>query len=220
MTTKLKSKTGCLTCLTRRKKCDEALPKCGSCRRLHLACVPRGGVAGSGGSGNLVVNTSLRVALLRGVGASPTPSPALNSADHEPFRNDFERRVTLHCHDLFNGLCSALAEPTYHNLDILRRMCCRSRLVRGAVVAYSADNPWVSYGMLPDHLAVQHYQTCVGMLLVQIPHFDALSWDEQDAVVVTVFFLGSYEVRGKSFRVMLNKGRMTEREMRFKKNIE
>ncbi|USP78835.1 uncharacterized protein yc1106_06109 [Curvularia clavata] len=35
---RLKSKTGCLTCRARRKKCDEEHPTCIGCRRNHLIC--------------------------------------------------------------------------------------------------------------------------------------------------------------------------------------
>ncbi|ESK88721.1 c6 zinc finger protein [Moniliophthora roreri MCA 2997] len=36
-----KSKTGCLTCIRRRVKCDESKPICQRCHRRHLVCVPR-----------------------------------------------------------------------------------------------------------------------------------------------------------------------------------
>lgn len=36
--TKRRTKTGCLTCRMRRKKCDELKPSCVACRRNHLPC--------------------------------------------------------------------------------------------------------------------------------------------------------------------------------------
>lgn len=43
--TRVKTKTGCSTCRSRRKKCDESKPVCGACVRLKLHCdwiyVPR-----------------------------------------------------------------------------------------------------------------------------------------------------------------------------------
>ena len=35
---KLKTKTGCVACRKRRKKCDEIKPECQACRRLKLSC--------------------------------------------------------------------------------------------------------------------------------------------------------------------------------------
>ncbi|EXJ73733.1 uncharacterized protein A1O5_03495 [Cladophialophora psammophila CBS 110553] len=35
---RLRTKTGCYTCRARRKKCDEARPICGACRRLEIQC--------------------------------------------------------------------------------------------------------------------------------------------------------------------------------------
>src|SRR5262249_28194218 len=40
---RLRTKTGCLKCLQRRKKCDEAKPVCGACQRLHIQCAYRDG---------------------------------------------------------------------------------------------------------------------------------------------------------------------------------
>lgn len=37
-TKKIRSKTGCLTCRRRKKKCDETKPKCNTCVRLKLEC--------------------------------------------------------------------------------------------------------------------------------------------------------------------------------------
>ncbi|KAK1144095.1 hypothetical protein N8T08_005757 [Aspergillus melleus] len=34
----LRTKTGCLTCRTRKKKCDEKDRPCGNCKRMHLPC--------------------------------------------------------------------------------------------------------------------------------------------------------------------------------------
>ncbi|KIW89463.1 uncharacterized protein Z519_09619 [Cladophialophora bantiana CBS 173.52] len=38
---RLRTKTGCYTCRARRKKCDEAHPICGACRRLEIQCIYR-----------------------------------------------------------------------------------------------------------------------------------------------------------------------------------
>lgn len=38
---KLRTKTGCSTCRTRRKKCDEAKPICSACHRLNIQCIYR-----------------------------------------------------------------------------------------------------------------------------------------------------------------------------------
>lgn len=35
---RLRTKTGCRSCLSRRKKCDEKKPICAACERLHLYC--------------------------------------------------------------------------------------------------------------------------------------------------------------------------------------
>lgn len=44
-----RAKTGCLTCRSRKKKCDEAKPCCAGCRRRDLDCIwPRGVASGSG----------------------------------------------------------------------------------------------------------------------------------------------------------------------------
>ncbi|KAI1609188.1 fungal-specific transcription factor domain-containing protein [Exophiala viscosa] len=44
---RLRTKTGCKVCLSRRKKCDERRPRCGACERLHLECSYRASTSAS-----------------------------------------------------------------------------------------------------------------------------------------------------------------------------
>lgn len=50
---RLRTKTGCLKCRERRKKCDERRPICSACERLHIECVYRKSSSSSGASPQL-----------------------------------------------------------------------------------------------------------------------------------------------------------------------
>lgn len=103
-----KSATGCLDCRRRRKKCDEKLPKCTDCERLHLGCTYSRTLASissppsTAGSGHGDNSTALLLSALEAV-VSPntgavddtviasaqstliTPAAALLASSSDPF---------------------------------------------------------------------------------------------------------------------------------------
>lgn len=125
----LKSKKGCLTCLARKKKCDEAKPICGHCARLGLACVRRE-TAPDSQSEQTITSTNLK--------ARGPPLQLAITNGYPPFRNDFERQVTLESSTVLQPQVSCAAGAWYREESMFGRFCTQNRLVREAIVAYSA----------------------------------------------------------------------------------
>ncbi|EHY58741.1 hypothetical protein HRR83_007465 [Exophiala dermatitidis] len=73
---RLRTKTGCLKCRERRKKCDERRPVCSACERLHIECVYRRPSISSAASPQST-RSSLRSQSPEAVVKSPTTTTAV-----------------------------------------------------------------------------------------------------------------------------------------------
>lgn len=180
---KLKSKTGCLTCVARRKKCDEVRPKCGHCTRLDITCVRRELV--TEGAVVLISSTSLR----------SRKSPALRlpiTNGYPPFKSDFERQLSIESPDALAALVSCTAGPGFRDVVLFGTFCAESRLVRQALVAFSAYNQ----GERCDdsyNLSLRSYQCCITNMK-QNRSYEDEDPGEQDRVLTAIMFLGLLEV--------------------------
>ncbi|KAK4613697.1 hypothetical protein CLAFUW4_08756 [Fulvia fulva] len=178
----LKSKTGCLTCLARKKKCDEVRPKCGHCQRLGLACVRRETAPDLQSEQN-ISSTNLKA-------KGPPPRLAITNG-YPPFRSDFERQVTLESSTVLRPLVSRMAGTWYLEETMFGRLCTQNRLVREAIVAFSA------FGQddRNEHslkLSIENYQSCI-MRLKQTRAFEHEDPTETVTAIVAIVFLGLLE---------------------------
>lgn len=178
---RLKSKTGCLTCVARKKKCDEVSPQCGNCKRLDLSCRRRNDVESSK---YCILSTNLRSTL-------PSLTPAISSG-FPPFRNDVERSVTLESPKILSSLVSRMASPAFIEVKLLGRLCAQSRLVRDSMVAFTALGQINGSGHLYK-ICLKNYQSCI-VTLRQMPAQQLISKGKDCYVLVALCFLGLLEV--------------------------
>lgn len=181
---KLKSKTGCLTCVARRKKCDEASPKCENCTRLNIVCVWR---QRDSTRSHAITATNLRTK--KGMILHTTITNG-----YPPFRSELEKRLTLEAPEVLSALVSCVASPDFRKASLLGTFSTESRVVRHALVAFSAHTSALrtedSY-----RLSLKSYQDCIVQLRSSLPHaFQSNA--EQDHALVAVMFLGLLEVSG------------------------
>ncbi|KXS98473.1 hypothetical protein AC578_8065 [Pseudocercospora eumusae] len=190
MPAKLKSRSGCLTCVTRKKKCDEAKnglpPKCGHCFRLGLACVWRSREQAEGSK----ATTAISISTTNLKAKSPPPRLAVSNG-YPSFRNDFEKQLILESSRLFQPLVCATAGPGFEELTLLARFCTQSQLVRDAVVAFAAHGQ-ASRSSDAYKLSLTSYQSCVAGLRRGLA-YGGSSPAERDQVLAAIFFLGSLE---------------------------
>lgn len=170
--TRLKSKTGCLTCIARKKKCDEATPVCGHCSRLHLTCVRRN----SGRSSTTAIS-------LTNIRSKPTIRAPI-SPGHPPFQNDQEREVSIRSPRILERLISRIADPSFQEVHIFARLCIQSPLVRDAVMAFEAYDKGSEIGSLGS------YQSCI----FRMQHGSVFSSEPPELAMTAVLFLGLLEV--------------------------
>ena len=177
-TTKLKSRTGCLTCVARKKKCDEKLPRCGHCERLGLSCKSR--------------STQVPVKLTNIREKSISPKAPISNG-YPAFTSDTEKRITLVSSQILEAFVSRVADPSFHNLPLIGRLSVQSRLVREAIVAFSV-------AFVPDpsdfhyKMALRSYQSCIAGIQ-GLPAHDSRNFKESIALLTAVCFLGLLEVR-------------------------
>lgn len=179
--TSLKSKTGCVTCLSRKKKCDETTPQCGNCRRLGLACVTRQSQA----EGSILVSsTNMRNRI-------PTPRTA-PSAGYPAFRSDLEKQVTLGSSKILFPLVSCTADPAFNDVTLFGRLCLQDLLVRDAMVAFSTFSEGSAFGG-SYKTSLRSYQSCIATLKDTRAH-EVRDTRKSLVVLTTVCFLGLLEV--------------------------
>jgi hypothetical protein len=178
-TTKLKSRTGCLTCVARKKKCDEKLPRCGHCERLGLACKSRS-----------TQTTPVTLTNIREKSVSPRV-PISNG--YPSFVSDEEKRVTGASSQILAAFVSRVADRDFLELPLVGRLCVQSRLVREAVMAFS-----VAYYPNPSgfhyKMALRSYQSCIAGIQGLQAH-DSRNFKESITLLTAVCFLGLLEVR-------------------------
>jgi hypothetical protein len=104
-TSSIRTRTGCATCRSRKKKCDEAKPECNNCTRVGLLC---GGYAERsvwqrGGTNALLAPASLPAtqepsSATHGSSiAIHGPSPATDAASRAPQRKSTGKRTKAGC---------------------------------------------------------------------------------------------------------------------------
>lgn len=192
MPLKLKSKTGCLTCITRKKKCDEARnPKCGSCERLGLACIWRSEQHDQAeGSGTSTISTT-------NLKARPSPQFAISSG-YPSFRSQFEKQLSVESSRILQPLICPTAGTGFEEIALLGSFCTQSQLVRDAIVAFAAhgqsDRSDDSY-----KTCLTSYQSCVGALQKNRVYQEG-SAAEKDCALTAICFLGLLEVNEEPSR--------------------
>lgn len=180
---KLKTKTGCLTCVARRKKCDEAPSRCGNCTRLKIACVWREHIQSDGP--RAITSTNLRAK--KGLILHATITNG-----YPPFRSELEKKLTTETPGALSALVSCMASPDFLKTSLFGTFSTESRVVRHALVAFTAHTSALrsedSY-----RLSLRSYQDCIVELRASLPrgvHRAA----EQSHALVAVMFLGLLEV--------------------------
>lgn len=181
MANALKSRSGCLTCLARKKKCDEALPKCSHCQRLGLACISR-----SQGQDKVLVSTTN----MKSGFASILP---VISNGYPAFKSSLEQKLCLSSPDVLNILVSdGIADKGFKSVTLLGRFCTQSRLVREATVAFAAfglHNKGDEY----YKLSLKSYQGCLSTLQ-STRAYESKDSKEKDFAIIAIMFLGLLEV--------------------------
>jgi hypothetical protein len=181
-TTKLKSRTGCLTCVARKKKCDEKQPRCGHCERLGLACKSRS------------TRTPVTLTNIRQKSISPT-TPV--SSGYPSFVSDEEKRVTMASPEILAAFVSRVADRSFCDLPLIGRLCVQSRLVREAVMAFSV-------AFYPDpsdshyKLSLRSYQSCIAGIQ-SLQALGSRSSKETITLLTAACFLGLLEVRFSAY---------------------
>lgn len=176
--TKLKSRTGCLTCVARKKKCDEKWPRCGHCERLGLSCKSR----------STQVPVKLTNIREKSVSLRAPVSPGYPS-----FSSNEEKRITVASSQILAAFVSRVADPGFHELPLIGRLCVQSRLAREAVMAFSV-------AFYPDpsdfhyKMALRSYQSCIAGIQGLQAH-DSRNFKESTTLLTAVCFLGLLEVR-------------------------
>lgn len=194
-TTKLKSRTGCLTCVARKKKCDEKLPRCGHCERLGLSCQSRATQV-------LVTPTNMRE-------KSMTPRVPVSSG-YPPFASDMEKRITLASSKILSPFVSRVADASFSDLPLVGRLCVQSRLVRQAIMAFSvACDPCASESHYK--MSLRSYQRCITGIQ-GLKSYDSHNLGESTSLLTAVCFLGLLEVSNNTpgpGRALLNGHRVS-----------
>lgn len=175
---RLKSRTGCLTCVARKKKCDEKLPRCGHCERLGLSCRSR------------LIQTPVTLTNMRERSISPR---APVSSGYPPFASDIERRITLASSKILSPFVSRVADMRFSDLPLVGRLCVQSRLVREAIMAFSlACDPCASE--FHYKISLRSYQRCITGIQSLQAHISP-NPEHSISLLTAVCFLGLLEVR-------------------------
>jgi hypothetical protein len=179
---RLKSNSGCRTCLARKKKCDEASPQCANCKRLGIVCVRRTDLVK--GTSAIITPTNLR-GKMQGLAL-----PITNG--YQPFASDLEKTVSLGSSQVFDPLVSCMAGAEFASVDLLVNFCAKDLLVREAIMAFSAFTKAPSV-IDPHKQALKSYQGCI--IRLKKTRLDSQADPAQTCFVLTaVCFLGLLEV--------------------------
>ena len=130
---RLRVKTGCQTCLKRRKKCDETRPVCSSCNRLHLSCAYRNAilVPDSTTTSESDTTSSTRSE------TTPDPLPLIASLSIQPegLRTQRDWNIFHYCSTKYMRVVTSPEAPDrYRDLSF--------------VFAVGFDKPWVIHAAL------------------------------------------------------------------------
>ncbi|KAF2206796.1 hypothetical protein CERZMDRAFT_119213 [Cercospora zeae-maydis SCOH1-5] len=180
---KLKSKTGCLTCVARRKKCDETPIRCSHCARLNLACMWREGI--NGNRPRAITSTTLKG------GKGPILHATITNG-YPPFRSELEKQLSMEAPRVLSALVSCVASPEFRHASMLGTFSTSSCLVRHAIVAFSAHTSGPrsedSY-----RLSLKSYQNCITELKSTLSHNVQSSVEQDNHALVAMMFLGLLE---------------------------
>lgn len=146
---RLRTKTGCITCRDRRKKCDERRPVCQACQRLNIYCCYRDGSEGIKSptpSPTLAVVAESHAEEHDSVEIIPIPSPQSTSLHLRPrgLRTQRDYDLFHYCSERFIQLLT-IPDATYEFRDAAH------------VFAVGFDEPWVMHAALaPAALHASH----------------------------------------------------------------
>lgn len=179
----LRSKAGCLTCLKRRKKCDEEEPVCGDCRRLGIRCVQRKSAASASNKTALSM-TSLRV--------RPCHIVVPPDSGYLAFADTTEKAFTIRCATQLRAFVSAMAGSSFQDLSFFVTASLQNRLVRSAAVAFAAafsgDDEAGTFVT-----CIRNYQACIRNLSNALSAGPKSSAERQE-LLICCMLLGLLEV--------------------------
>lgn len=176
----LRSKTGCLTCIARRKKCDEHRPVCGDCHRLSLKCVLRENVKKRDEHRSIAMSTTCLRA----------QSWTLSDG-YERFHDEAERRLSMECPSVLGCFVSRVAGDQYRDLTFLTNAAIRDVWVRQAVVAFSAAFQPVDHRN-KNEICLRNYHACTRNIRKYLSG-PSTSWEAND-MIISLTLLGILEV--------------------------
>lgn len=120
----------------------------------------------------------------------PLRSPITNG--FPPFRSDFERQLSIESPAALAALVSCMAGPGFRDVVLFGTFCAQSRLVRQALVAFSAYTQGRRCGD-SYKLSLRSYQFCVADMK-QNRSYEGRDPAERDRVLTAIMFLGLLEV--------------------------
>lgn len=209
MAPRLRTKTGCLTCLERRKKCDETKPTCRTCARLHKSCVWRGSTDGTSQSNQhepinrpgplqCEPNTTSKggshsrrpIALA----APPSPlsfSPPRVITGHSGFRSLDDQSMFAYFVKVFGPMmCDGRSHPFYRDNSYLVAIALHVPWVMDSILAVAAYH----HASMRDEssvAALRYYGRALKGLQERVADRTLL----QDPVLGAIIFIGVFEQR-------------------------
>lgn len=142
----LRSKTGCLTCRKRKKKCDEKIPVCGACLRNELTCekdpTSRDQLAKVAGKFSQRSNRSSPSTCASPAGGSGVPSPPSVGFLERPTLRALENATT--------GESSLAWETAYYDPE--REFLSSDRSPDACNDRSRAETPWLDGGVETNSL--------------------------------------------------------------------
>jgi len=194
---RLRTKTGCLKCRERRKKCDERRPTCSACARLQVACIFGDATSGENRQSS---ETSSPVPAVELVSRSPenwiahSPLPTSMVIKHGGLSTQRDCNVFQYCATKYIQLLTT-PEATSEFRDL------------SFVFGLGFDEPWVMHAALapaalhasyselvPKEAAISYSQSALHGLRRAIQTRFRDNTISRDMVLAASLYLGVFEV--------------------------
>ncbi|KAJ5992030.1 fungal Zn binuclear cluster domain-containing protein [Penicillium sp. IBT 35674x] len=194
---KLRTRTGCLQCRKRRKKCDEARPQCAGCSRNRLQCVWPSDKQRKDGRIRRISSEEKLISNGSEDGLSLVDSPTLRTGLRPPVQMPSPFQLEEHCY-LYRYFGSVIL-PQMVRRNSLARYADQSYMLRLAlefpplmgVLISIAGMKLASFNGGSIYCAVQNYiQTLNGLRKALSQMTDSVS---NDALLATVITLSVFE---------------------------
>lgn len=181
---RLRVKTGCQTCLKRRKKCPENRPICSTCERLGLDCVYRTSTATAEIEIEADGESQIAISL------SPTFSLSVRPS---ALRTQRDWNIFTYCSTKFMGvITSPGALSKYRSLSMIFRIGFDNPWVLHAALAPAALHASFSSLITKEEAVLYAHSALQGLRQSLLPAEPATL--RRDPCLSTSLFLGTFEV--------------------------